>query len=162
MFARKLEVYVLPWIYSCTLNSTLYMWISCYNQWILEVWLDYLKHYEWLFIDDAWSILPLEVIMAWKREQFWVKALENVDNIFLIGIAFLNLSLSACIRTWSPSHIPFSWVNFICIALIACKLVALHFVVIYYVGLDINIPHYTRMCITMLCSRRAATISTPA
>ena len=24
--------------------------------------------------DDAWSILLLEVIMAWKEDEFWVKA----------------------------------------------------------------------------------------
>ena len=97
-----------------------------------------------------------------KGEEFWVKAWENVGNIYLIDIAFLNLSLSACIRTWSPSRVPFGQVNFLYIALIKSKLVALYFVVIYYVGLNTNIPHYTRMCITMLCSHQAATISTPA
>ena len=97
-----------------------------------------------------------------KRGAILGKGIKNVGNIYLVGIAFLNLCLSACIRTWSSSRIPSGRINFLYIALIASKLVALYFVVIYYVELNTNIPHYTLMCITMLCSRRAATISTPA
>ena len=137
------------------------MWISCHGHWILEVWLNSMKHLKWLFI-DAWSLLLLEVIMAWKGEKFWVKTWENMGNIYLIGIAFLNLSLSACIRTWSSSSVLSGRVNFLYIALIASKLVALYFVVIYYIGLNTNIPHYTWICITMLFSRRGVTIFTPA
>jgi hypothetical protein len=52
------ESIVIHWI-------VLDIWISCQNQWILEVWLDSMEHLKWLFI-DAWSLLLLEVIMAWK------------------------------------------------------------------------------------------------
>jgi hypothetical protein len=60
------ESIVIHWI-------VLDIWISCQNQWILEVWLDSMEHLKWLFI-DAWSLLLLEIIMAWKGEEFHVKA----------------------------------------------------------------------------------------
>ena len=92
----------------------------------------------------------MKLITTWsnydmKKGEILGKGIKNVGNIYLIGIAFLNLSLSACIRTWSPSCVPSGWVSFLYIAPIASKLVTLHFVVIYYVGLNINIPRYTWM-----------------
>ena len=108
-----------------------------------------MEHLKWLFI-DAWSLLLLEVIMARKGGEILGKGIKNMCNIYLYRHNIPKSILSTCIMTWSPSHVPSGWVNFLYIALIASKLVDFPFVVIYYVGLNTNIPHYTWMCITLI------------